>query len=142
RRVGLPRSGVAVAARPDVHAVAAALVVRESALVAVPGEGRARAPGVDSRAMLRVVGEFALVAIAPGPGLHAAAVLPALVEFPDVSGASPGRALPFRLAVRATARIGILQLRIEHKAFGLSLRGERQRAEHERKDKGETRPPR
>src|SRR6266849_1728552 len=130
--VVLPRPGVAVAARPEIDAVAVALVVRESALVAVPCERRALAPGVGARAVLGVVRELALVAIAPRPGFHAAAVLLAPAELPGINGASLRRARPFRFPVLAATGVGSLQLRIKHETFGLSERGERRRTEHER----------
>src|SRR5712692_65807 len=107
--VVLPRPGVAVAARPEIDAVTVALVVRESALVAVPCESRALAPGVAARALLGVVRELALVAIAPRPGFHAAAVLPAVVELPDIDGAPLCDARSLRLPVLAATGVGSLQ---------------------------------
>src|SRR6266704_3585378 len=105
-RIVFPGPGISVAARPDIDAVAVSLVVRESAVVAV----------------------------APGPGFHAAAVLLAFMEPADIDGASLCGALSLRLSVLAAAGVGSLQLRIKHKAFGLSLRKRGQRAEHKRKD--------
>src|SRR5712691_6345167 len=115
--VVLPRAGVAVAACPDVHAVAVALVVREAALVAFARERRARAPGIDAHAVLGVVHEFALVAIVPGPGFHAAPVLPALVEFACIGSAPRRPPVALGLSVLAGALIRTLQLGIEHEAF-------------------------
>src|SRR5712691_575675 len=133
-RIVLPGPGVGVAARPDINAVAVSLVARESALVAVAGERRARAPRIAAHAVLGVVQKISVVAVAPGPGFHAAALLLAFMELADIDGASLCGALSLRLPVLAAAGVGSLQLRIEHKAFGLSLRKRRQRAEHKRKD--------
>src|SRR5438128_748465 len=133
-RIVFPGPGVGVAARPDIGAVAVSLVVRESALVAVAGKRRARAPGVATHAVLGVVQKIPVVAVAPGPGFHAAALLLAFMELADIDGASLCGAPSLRLSVLAAAGVGSLQLRIEHKAFGLSLRKRRQRAEHKRKD--------
>src|SRR6266567_1083960 len=130
-----PGPGISVAARPDIGAVAISLVVREPALVAVAGERRARAPGVATHAVFGVVQKISIVAVAPGPGFHAAALLLAFMELADIDGASLCGAPSLRLSVLAAAGVGSLQLRIEHKAFGLSLRKRRQRAEHKRKDK-------
>src|SRR5712691_10421793 len=119
--VVLPRAGVAVAACPDVHAVAVALVVREAALVAFARERRARAPGIDAHAVLGVVHEFALVAIVPGPGFHAAPVLPALVEFACIGSAPRRPPVALGLSVLAGALVRTLQLGIEHEAFCRAL---------------------
>src|SRR6266704_2895976 len=134
-RIVFPGPGISVAARPDIGAVAISLVVREPALVAVAGERRARAPGVAAHAVLGVVQKIPVVAVAPAPGFHAAALLLAFMELADIDGASLCGAPSLRLSVLAAAGVGSLQLRIEHKAFGLSLRKRRQRAEHKRKDK-------
>src|SRR5712691_4772068 len=133
-RIVLPGPGVGVAARPDINAVAVSLVARESALVAVAGERRARAPRIAAHAVLGVVQKISVVAVAPGPGFHAAALLLAFMELADLAGASLCGALSLRLPVLAAAGVGSLQLRIKHKAFGLSLRSGGQRAEHKRKD--------
>src|SRR6266702_971869 len=121
-RIVFPGPGISVAARPDIGAVA------------VAGERRASAPGVAAHAVLGVVQKISVVAVAPGPGFHAAAVLLAFMEFADIDGASLCGAPSLRLSVLAAAGVGSLQLRIEHKAFGLSLRSGRQRAEHKHKD--------
>src|SRR6266581_3510759 len=133
-RIVFPGPGISVAARPDIGAVAVSLVVRESALVAVAGKRRARAPGVAAHAVLGVVQKIPVVAVAPAPGFHAAALLLAFMELADIDGASLCGAPSLRLSVLAAAGVGSLQLRIEHNAFGLSLRRRRQRAEHKRKD--------
>src|SRR5712691_4267002 len=133
-RIVLPGPGVGVAARPDINAVAVSLVARESALVAVAGKRRARAPRIAAHAVLGVVQKISVVAVAPGPGFHAAALLLAFMELADIDGASLCGALSLRLPVLAAAGVGSLQLRIKHKAFGLSLHSSRQRAEHKRKD--------
>src|SRR6266705_1911473 len=127
-RIVFPGPGVGVAARPDINAVAVSLVVHESALVAVAGKRRARAPSVAAHAVLGVFEKVPVVAVAQAPGFHAAALLLALAELADMDGASLFGALSLRLSVLAAARVGSLQLRIEHNAFGLSLRRRRQRA--------------
>src|SRR6266705_2204240 len=120
-RIVFPGPGISVAARPDINAVAVELDVRESALVAVAGERRARAPSVAAHAVLGVVQKISVVAVAPGPGFHAAALLLALAELADMDGASLFGALSLRLSVLAAAGVGSLQLRIKHNAFGLAL---------------------
>src|SRR6266540_2007987 len=133
-RIVFPGPGISVAARPDINAVAVSLVVRESALVAVAGKRRARAPGVAAHAVLRVVQKIPVVAVAPAPGFHSAALLLAFMELADIDGASLCGAPSLRLSVLAAAGVGSLQLRIKHKALGLSLCGGGQNAKHKHKD--------
>src|SRR6266705_5569133 len=120
-RIVFPRPGVGVAARPDIDAVVVSLVVHESALVAVAGERRARAPRIAAHAVLGVVQKIPVVTVAPAPGFHAAAVLLALMELADIDRASLCGAPSLRLSVLAAAGVGSLQLRIKHNAFGLAL---------------------
>src|SRR5262249_28592389 len=106
--VVFPRPGVAVAAGPGVEAEAVAHVPRESALVTVAGEQRARAPGVDSPTLLVIFDELAFVAITPWPGLDASALLHALMELPGIRRAPFGRTVPLRLPSGTPTLVGAL----------------------------------
>src|SRR4051812_30594963 len=114
-RIGLPRTFVQVAARPAIRADALALIgdIAPFVTLALPWPAT---PGIGPLSMLVIVGELALIAVAIGPGFHAATVLAPRLELAVVARDARGDAFALGEPVHARSGVRALKLRIQHAA--------------------------